>query len=82
MTQGNSALSAETGNWLDHQRAAGACHRAAGQLQSVREDRRGHRADPDQGAYPDLVEARLRLYAVVDATPSDVPDHVRRAINC
>ncbi len=30
--------------------------------------------------YPDLVAARLRLYAVVDATPSDVPDHVRRAV--
>jgi uncharacterized peroxidase-related enzyme len=30
--------------------------------------------------YPDLVAARLLLYAVVDATPSDVPDHVRRAI--
>jgi uncharacterized peroxidase-related enzyme len=30
--------------------------------------------------YPDLVAARLRLYAVVDATPSGVPDHVRRAV--
>jgi uncharacterized peroxidase-related enzyme len=30
--------------------------------------------------YPDLVATRLRLYAVVDATPSDVPDHVRRAV--
>lgn len=30
--------------------------------------------------YPDLVAARLRLYAVVDATPSAVPDHVRRAV--
>ena len=30
--------------------------------------------------YPDLVAARLRLYAVVDETPSDVPDHVRRAV--
>jgi uncharacterized peroxidase-related enzyme len=30
--------------------------------------------------YPDLVAARLRLYAVVDATPSSVPDHVRRAV--
>jgi uncharacterized peroxidase-related enzyme len=32
------------------------------------------------GLYPDLVQARLRLYEVVDATPSDVPDHVRRAV--
>jgi uncharacterized peroxidase-related enzyme len=30
--------------------------------------------------YPDLVAERLRLYAVVDATPSDVPDHIRRAV--
>jgi uncharacterized peroxidase-related enzyme len=30
--------------------------------------------------YPDLVAARLHLYAVVDATPSAVPDHVRRAV--
>lgn len=30
--------------------------------------------------YPDLVAARLHLYAVVDATPSDVPDHVRRVV--
>jgi uncharacterized peroxidase-related enzyme len=30
--------------------------------------------------YPDLVAARLRLYAVVDATPSSVPSHVRRAV--
>jgi uncharacterized peroxidase-related enzyme len=30
--------------------------------------------------YPDLVAARLRLYAVVNATPSAVPDHVRRAV--
>jgi uncharacterized peroxidase-related enzyme len=30
--------------------------------------------------YPDLVAARLNLYAVVDATPSDVPDHVRRVV--
>jgi uncharacterized peroxidase-related enzyme len=30
--------------------------------------------------YPDLVAARLHLYAVVDATPSDVPDHMRRAV--
>ena len=30
--------------------------------------------------YPDLVAARLLLYAVVDATPSDVPDHVRRSV--
>jgi uncharacterized peroxidase-related enzyme len=30
--------------------------------------------------YPDLVATRLRLYAVVDATPSDVPDYVRRAV--
>jgi uncharacterized peroxidase-related enzyme len=30
--------------------------------------------------YPDLVAARLRLYAVVDATPSNVPGHVRRAV--
>jgi uncharacterized peroxidase-related enzyme len=30
--------------------------------------------------YPDLVAARLRLYAVVDATPSGVPEHVRRAV--
>jgi uncharacterized peroxidase-related enzyme len=30
--------------------------------------------------YPDLVEARLNLYAVVDATPSNVPDWARRAV--
>lgn len=30
--------------------------------------------------YPELVEARLDLYDVVDATPSDVPPHVRRGI--
>jgi uncharacterized peroxidase-related enzyme len=30
--------------------------------------------------YPDLVAARLRLYAVVDATPSSVPSHVRGAV--
>jgi uncharacterized peroxidase-related enzyme len=30
--------------------------------------------------YPELVAARLNLYAVVDATPSDVPDHVRRIV--
>lgn len=29
--------------------------------------------------YPELVDIRLRLYAVVDATPTRVPDHVRRA---
>jgi uncharacterized peroxidase-related enzyme len=29
--------------------------------------------------YPDLVAARLELYAIVDATPSAIPDHVRRA---
>ncbi len=32
------------------------------------------------GLYPDLVAVRLKLYEVVDATPSDVPDHVRRAV--
>lgn len=30
--------------------------------------------------YPDLVKARLDLYAVVDATPSGVPEHVRRGV--
>jgi uncharacterized peroxidase-related enzyme len=30
--------------------------------------------------YPELVAKRLELYAVVDATPSAVPDHVRRAV--
>jgi uncharacterized peroxidase-related enzyme len=30
--------------------------------------------------YPELVNARLNLYAVVDATPSNVPDWVRRAV--
>jgi uncharacterized peroxidase-related enzyme len=30
--------------------------------------------------YPDLVAARLNLYAVIDATPSAVPDHVRRVV--
>jgi uncharacterized peroxidase-related enzyme len=30
--------------------------------------------------YPELVAKRLELYAVVDATPSAVPDHVRRTV--
>lgn len=30
--------------------------------------------------YPELVKARLDFYAVVDATPSRVPEHVRRAV--
>jgi uncharacterized peroxidase-related enzyme len=30
--------------------------------------------------YPELVDERLRLYAVVDATPSSVPDWARRAV--
>lgn len=30
--------------------------------------------------YPDLVAARLRLYAVVEATPSALPDWLRRAV--
>lgn len=30
--------------------------------------------------YPELVDIRLRLYAIVDATPSHVPDHLRRGV--
>lgn len=30
--------------------------------------------------YPELVRARLDLYAVIDATPSTVPDHIRRGV--
>lgn len=30
--------------------------------------------------YPELVATRLRLYGVVDATPSTVPDWARRAV--
>jgi uncharacterized peroxidase-related enzyme len=30
--------------------------------------------------YPDLVAARLRLYAVVDATPSRIPEWARRTV--
>lgn len=30
--------------------------------------------------YPDLVDVRLRLYSVVDATPSSIPDWARRAV--
>ncbi|MGA2529531.1 MAG: peroxidase-related enzyme [Acidimicrobiales bacterium] len=30
--------------------------------------------------YPELVATRLRLYEVVDATPSNVPDWVRRSV--
>lgn len=30
--------------------------------------------------YPELVDQRLRLYAVVDATPTRIPDHVRRVL--
>lgn len=30
--------------------------------------------------YPELVDQRLRLYAVVDATPSRIPDTVRRGL--
>jgi uncharacterized peroxidase-related enzyme len=45
-------------------------------------DKIGHVTELTQigSLYPDLVAARLRLYAVVDATPSGVPDHVRRAV--
>jgi uncharacterized peroxidase-related enzyme len=45
-------------------------------------DKIGHVTELTQigSLYPDLVAARLHLYAVIDATPSAVPDHVRRAV--
>jgi uncharacterized peroxidase-related enzyme len=81
MTQG-SALSAETGNgWI----ASVPPEHATGPLAEAYQsqfEKIGQVTELTQigGLYPDLVEARLRLYAVVDATPSDVPDHVRRAV--
>jgi uncharacterized peroxidase-related enzyme len=81
MTQG-SALSAETGNgWI----ASVPPEHATGPLAEAYQsqfEKIGQVTELTQigGLYPDLVEARLRLYEVVDATPSDVPDHVRRAV--
>lgn len=81
MTQG-SALSAETGNgWITSvppEHATGPLAEAyRSQFEKI-----GHVTELTQigGLYPDLVKARLRLYEVVDATPSDVPDHLRRAV--
>jgi uncharacterized peroxidase-related enzyme len=81
MTQG-STVSAETGNgWITRVPPEHATGPLAEAYQSQFE-KIGQVTELTQigGLYPDLVEARLRLYAVVDATPSDVPDHVRRAV--
>lgn len=81
MTQG-SALSAETGNgWITSVPPEHATGPLAAAYQSQFE-KIGQVTELTQigSLYPDLVAARLRLYAVVDATPSDVPDHVRRAV--
>jgi uncharacterized peroxidase-related enzyme len=70
-----------SGGWIasiDPEDATGALADAyQSQVQKI-----GHVTELTQigSLYPDLVAARLRLYAVVDATPSDVPDHVRRAV--
>ena len=81
MTQA-SAVSAETANgWITSvppERATGPLAEAyQSQFEKI-----GRVTELTQigSLYPDLVAARLRLYAVVDATPSDVPDHVRRAV--
>ncbi len=77
-----SSLSTETGNgWIASvppEQATGPLADAyQSQLQKI-----GRVTELTQigSLYPDLVAARLRLYAVVDATPSGVPDHVRRAV--
>jgi len=81
MTQG-SAVSAEARNgWI----AGVPPEHATGSLAEAYQsqfDKIGRVTELTQigSLYPDLVAARLRLYAVVDATPSDVPDHVRRAV--
>jgi len=81
MSQG-SAVSAETGNgWI----ASVPPEHATGPLAQAYQsqfDKIGRVTELTQlgSLYPDLVATRLRLYEVVDATPSDVPEHVRRAV--
>ncbi len=81
MTQG-SALSAEAGNgWITSVPPEHVTGPLAEAYQSQFE-KIGRVTELTQigSLYPDLVAARLRLYAVVDAALSDVPDHVRRAV--
>jgi uncharacterized peroxidase-related enzyme len=49
---------------------------------ATQESRLGHGSELTRlgSLYPDLVAARLRLYDVVEATPSAIPDWTRRAI--
>jgi uncharacterized peroxidase-related enzyme len=82
VSAGSGAVSAETGNgWIDSvppEHATGSLAEAyRSQFEKI-----GRVTELTQigSLYPDLVATRLRLYAVVDATPSDVPDHVRRAV--
>ena len=81
MTQGSTG-SAETGSgWIASVPPEAATGPLAEAYQSQLE-KIGRVTELTQigSLYPDLVAARLRLYAVVDATPSGVPDHVRRAV--
>jgi uncharacterized peroxidase-related enzyme len=82
VSAGSGAVSAETGNgWIDSvppEHATGSLAEAyRSQFEKI-----GRVTELTQigSLHPDLVATRLRLYAVVDATPSDVPDHVRRAV--
>jgi uncharacterized peroxidase-related enzyme len=77
-----SAVSADTGNgWITSVPPEHATGPLAQAYQSQME-KIGRVTELTQigSLYPDLVAARLHLYAVVDATPSDVPDYVRRVV--
>lgn len=81
MTQG-STVSAGTGSgWIASVRPEHAAGPLAEAYQS-QFDKIGRVTELTQigSLYPELVATRLRLYEVVDATPSEVPDHVRRAV--
>src|SRR5580692_7432889 len=81
MTQG-SAVSAETGNgWI----ASVPPEHATGPLAQAYQsqfDKLGRVTELTQlgSLYPDLVATRLRMYAVVNDTPSGIPDWARRAV--